>query len=120
MHDDRERVGQRHRLRQSIGDVDGNGRKNALQADPTAAGEVGSLVVNKAYLGDIDGKYWRFNFTSGGHDHGSRWSTPAQPIYASSALLFVGSTDVYMFFATGSDLLPSSAPGGTGRSSCTA
>ena len=37
-----------------------------------------------------------------------------QPIYASSALLFVGSADVYMFFATGSDLLASSAPGGTG------
>ena len=37
-----------------------------------------------------------------------------QPIYASSALLFVGTTDVYMFFATGSDLLASSAPGGTG------
>jgi hypothetical protein len=28
--------------------------------------------------------------------------------------LFIGSTDVYMFFATGSDLLPSGAPGGTG------
>ena len=37
-----------------------------------------------------------------------------QPIYASSALLFVGSTDVYTFFATGSDLLPVTAPGGTG------
>ena len=36
------------------------------------------------------------------------------PIYASSALLFVGSADIYMFFATGSDLLPASAPGGTG------
>jgi hypothetical protein len=29
-------------------------------------------------------------------------------------LLFVGSTDVYTFFATGSDLLPVTAPGGTG------
>ena len=38
----------------------------------------------------------------------------SQPIYASSALLFVGSTDVYTFFATGSDLLPVTAPGGTG------
>jgi hypothetical protein len=37
-----------------------------------------------------------------------------QPIYASSALLFVGSMDVYMFFATGSDLLPVTAAGGTG------
>ena len=38
----------------------------------------------------------------------------AQPIYASSALLFVGSVDVYAFFATGSDILPVTAPGGTG------
>ena len=31
-----------------------------------------------------------------------------QPIYASSALMFVGSTQQYMFFATGSDMLSSS------------
>jgi hypothetical protein len=37
-----------------------------------------------------------------------------QPIYASSALLFIGSSDVYALFATGSDLLASNAPGGTG------
>ena len=36
------------------------------------------------------------------------------PIYASSALLSVGSSDLYMFFATGSDMLPANAPGGTG------
>ena len=35
----------------SVGDVGGNGRTNALQADPTAAGEAGSPVVTKAYLG---------------------------------------------------------------------
>jgi hypothetical protein len=50
----------------SVGDVAGNGRKNGLQADPTAAGESGSPVVTKAYLGDIDGKYWRFNFSPAG------------------------------------------------------
>ncbi len=50
----------------NIGDVS-NGRKNALQADPTAAGNNGSFVVNRAYLGDIDGKYWRFTFTSAGN-----------------------------------------------------
>ena len=49
-----------------VGDVAANGRKNALQADPTAAGDNGSFTVNKAYLGDIDGKYWRFNFTETG------------------------------------------------------
>ena len=96
-----------------ITDLAGNGRKNALQADPTAAGESGSVAVSKAYLGDIDGRYWRFNFTSGGTISVSEMADTGQPIYASSALLFVGTTDVYMFFATGSDLLAASTPGGT-------
>ena len=97
----------------NIGDVS-NGRKNALQADPTAAGDNGSFVVNRAYLGDIDGKYWRFTFTPAGSITALSMIDTSQPIYASSALLFVGSTDVYTFFATGSDLLPVTAPGGTG------
>jgi len=97
-----------------IGDVAGNGRKNALQADPTAAGEAGSVAVSKAYLGDIDGKYWRFTFTATGTITANQMVDTGQPIYASSALLFVGTTDVFMFFATGSDLLASTAPGGTG------
>ena len=96
-----------------IGDV-ANGRKNALQADPTAAGISGSLAVGKAYIGDIDGKYWRFNFTSAGTITANLMVDTAVPIYASSALLFVGTADVYMFFATGSDILASSTPGGTG------
>jgi hypothetical protein len=98
----------------SVGDVASNGRKNALQADPTAAGDSGSFVVNKAYMGDIDGKYWRFNFTDTGVTSKTQMVDTTQPIYSSSALLFVGSTDVYMFFSTGSDLLPTTAPGGTG------
>ena len=97
----------------SVGEVS-NGRKNALQADPTAAGDNGSYTVNKAFLGDIDGKYWRFNFNETGAITNTQMINTSQPIYGSSALLFVGSVDVYMFFATGSDLLPSSAPGGTG------
>jgi Tfp pilus tip-associated adhesin PilY1 len=98
----------------SVGDVAANGRKNALQADPTAAGESGSVAVSKAYLGDIDGRYWRFNFTPEGVISGNVMVDTGTPIYASSALLFVGSTDVYMFFSTGSDLLAATAPGGTG------
>lgn len=97
----------------SIGDV-ANSRKNALQADPTAAGAAASVVVEKAYLGDIDGKYWRFNFSPAGAISVTQMVDTSQPIYASSALLFIGTTEVYMFFATGSDLLPSTAPGGTG------
>ncbi|HWK12446.1 MAG TPA: hypothetical protein VNR64_20455, partial [Vicinamibacterales bacterium] len=96
-----------------IGDVAANGRKNAIQADPTAAGESGSVAVSKAYVGDIDGQYWRFNFAPDGTISVNRMVDTGQPIYASSALLFVGSVDVYMFFSTGSDLLASSAPGGT-------
>ena len=97
-----------------IGDEAGNGRKNALQADPTAAGQASGVTVEKAYLGDVDGKYWRFNFNATGSITATQMVSTSQPIYASSALLFIGSADVYMFFATGSDLLPTSAPGGTG------
>ena len=97
----------------NIGDV-ANGRKNAIQADPTAAGASGAVAVTKAYVGDIDGKYWRFNFTSAGSISVDLMADTGVPIYASSALLFIGSSDVYMFFATGSDLLASSTPGGTG------
>jgi Tfp pilus tip-associated adhesin PilY1 len=85
-----------------------------LQADPPAAGESGAVAVSKAYLGDIDGSYWRFNFTPEGVISANQMVYTGQPIYASSALLFVGTTDVFMFFATGSDLLASSTPGGTG------
>ena len=98
-----------------IGDVAANGWKNAIQADPTAAGESGSVAVSKAYVGDIDGRYWRFNFNSSGKIDVNEMVDTGQPIYASSALLFVGTNDVYMFFATGSDLLSSAAPGGTGE-----
>jgi Tfp pilus tip-associated adhesin PilY1 len=98
----------------SVGDLASNGRKNALQADASAAGVGESPVVSKAYLGDVDGQYWRFDFTPSGSISALKMIDTGQPIYNSSALLSVGSLDVYLFFATGSDLLPSSAPGGTG------
>jgi hypothetical protein len=99
----------------SVGDVTTNSRKNALQADPTAAGDYGSPTVKKSYIGDIDGKYWRFNFDNTGALTATLMVDSGQPIYASSALLFIGSVDVYMFFATGSDSLPASTSGGTGK-----
>ena len=98
----------------SVGDVAGNLRKNAIQADPTAAGVSGSAVISKAYAGDIDGKYWRFDFQVDGTLTANLMADTGVPIYASSALLFVGGADVYMFFATGSDILPPTTPGGTG------
>jgi hypothetical protein len=98
----------------SVGDVNnaGGDRKNALQADPTAAGDNGSYIVNKAFLGDIDGKYWRFNFGGSGAITKTEMTDTNQPIYGSSALFFNGTTETYMFFATGSDLLPITTPGG--------
>ncbi|HEV3484515.1 MAG TPA: hypothetical protein VG106_03845, partial [Vicinamibacterales bacterium] len=98
-----------------VGEKNGNnGRKNALQADPTAAGESGSPTVSKAYLGDVDGRYWRFNIASTGSITSTLMLDTLQPIYASSALLFIGSSEVYTLFATGSDILPPTTSGGTG------
>ena len=51
----------------TIGDVAGNGRKNTIQADPSAASDPGNYVVKKAYVGDSDGRYWRFNFDDRWH-----------------------------------------------------
>jgi hypothetical protein len=96
-----------------VGDVN-NSRKNALQADPTAAGLSGSPVISKAFIGDIDGRYWRFTLSDTGAISGTLMVDTGMPIYSSSALLFVGSADLYTFFATGSDMLPPAASGGTG------
>jgi Tfp pilus tip-associated adhesin PilY1 len=98
----------------NIGDVSGNGRKNTIQADPSAASDPGNYVVKKAYVGDSDGRYWRFNFDTAGTISTNLMVDTGAPIYASSALLAVGSADLYMFFATGSDTLAASAPGGSG------
>jgi hypothetical protein len=90
--------------------------KNAVQADPVATGPPDSRYVTKTYIGDLDGRVWRFdlmmNATSGLpaisgsplklYDGGA-----AQPIFASMATVNVGSTQQYIFFGTGSDLLPS-------------
>lgn len=93
------------------GDVS-NGRKNAIQADVTAASEAGSPAVNVAYVGDLDGKYRRFDLTPTGGIVPTVLIDTNQPIYSSSALLFVGTTSRYLFFGTGSDQLPASAQGG--------
>jgi Tfp pilus tip-associated adhesin PilY1 len=94
-----------------VGDVS-NGRKNAIQADVTASGNSGDTVVSQAYVGDVDGKYWRFTFDSTGSISATSLVNTQQPIFSSSALLFVGTAEKYLFFGTGSDLLPNVAPGG--------
>jgi Tfp pilus tip-associated adhesin PilY1 len=71
-------------------------------------------VVTKAYVGDLDGRYFRFDLTATGAITGTILTSTGQPIYASSALLFVGSSQRYLFFSTGSDQLPNTTPGGAG------
>jgi hypothetical protein len=94
-----------------LGDVN-NGRRNALQADVTAAADAHSNVVTAAYAGDIDGRYRRFDLTSTGSLASILLHDAGQPIYSSSALLFVGTSQRYLFFSTGSDRLAASTPGG--------
>jgi hypothetical protein len=99
-----------------VGDVASNSRKNALQADPSVTGDPSSYVAKRAYLGDVDGDYWRFDFTGSGAITKRLLINTSQPIYGSSALLLLGNVDQYVFFATGSDLLPTTpaSAGGTG------
>ena len=86
--------------------------KNALQTDPVATGPSDQRYITKAYLGDLDGRVWRFTIgldasllptisaSTKLYDSGSD-----QPIFNSMATVAVGS-DQYVFFGTGSDLLP--------------
>ena len=89
--------------------------KNALQSDPLAAGPQGSRFISDAYIGDLDGRIWRFDLLlgsgnipefSGGavklYDDAA-----SQPIFNSMAEIDVGGTLRYLFVGTGSDLLPS-------------
>ncbi len=91
-----------------------NDIKNAIQADVTASGDFGSPVVTKAYVGDLDGRYFRFDLSPDGSMVSTILTSTGQPIYSSSALLFVGSSQRYLFFSTGSDLLPNTTPEGAG------
>jgi hypothetical protein len=88
--------------------------KNALQMDPVATGPADSRFVSKAYIGDLDGKVWRFDMTLGGSG-GVTMAAPVKlydagagyPLFASMATVNVGGSNQYIFVGTGSDLLPS-------------
>jgi hypothetical protein len=89
--------------------------KNALQADPVATGPPNTRYITKAYIGDLDGRVWRFNLGLGTTDT-PQFTGPAvrlfdatntQPIFASMASVNVGGSLDYLFFASGSDSLPS-------------
>jgi PilY1 beta-propeller domain len=86
--------------------------KNALQMDPVATGPQDQRFVTNAYIGDLDGKVWKFalGMSSGSatlsaptklYDAGAEY-----PLFASMAAVTVG-TKQYLFVGTGSDLLPS-------------
>ncbi len=85
--------------------------KNALQTDPVATGPSDSRFVTKIYVGDLDGNLWRFDVGLSGTTPTINTTTRLysagsdQPIYNSMATVTV-STNQYVFFGTGSDLLP--------------
>ncbi len=87
--------------------------KNAIQADVVATGPPDSRYITKAYVGDLDGNVWRFDFAmvSGVPSITSKTNLyaagRAHPLFASMATVNVGATQQYIFFGTGSDLLPS-------------
>ena len=97
--------------------------KNALQADPVATGPADSRYITKTYLGDLDGKIWRFDLTLNAAgapviqqminlytiSTGSGSKASDHPVFASMATLSIGYSQQYLFVGTGSDLLPSNA-----------
>jgi hypothetical protein len=94
--------------------------KNALQSDPVATGPADSRFISMAYIGDLDGRVWRFDFDldtnvppgpifKSGANPTKLYEDTAnhQPIFSSMATVNVGGVHQYIFFGTGSDLLPS-------------
>jgi outer membrane protein assembly factor BamB len=89
--------------------------KNALQADPVATGPPNTRYITKAYIGDLDGRIWRFNLGLGSGGVAEFTSAPimlfdatnTHPIFSSMASVNVGGSQDYLFFASGSDALPS-------------
>jgi len=88
--------------------------KNALQSDPVATGPTNTRYITKSYIGDLDGRVWRFNLGLDASRVPHFTSAPiklfdagaTQPIFASMASVNVGGSQDYLFFASGSDALP--------------
>jgi hypothetical protein len=93
--------------------------KNALQADPVATGPPNSRYITMSYVGDLDGRVWRFDLGTSTTTNlpyiktkppVKLWDGGApHPIFSSMATVNVGSTQQYIFFGTGSDLLASNS-----------
>src|SRR5262249_33090185 len=99
--------------------LDANGckqMKNALQNDPVATGPSDQRFITKALLGDLDGKVWRFDIALDGSSkpaiatksklYPNAPGNSDQPIFSAMTTVNVGPNQ-YIFFGTGSDLLPS-------------
>jgi hypothetical protein len=87
--------------------------KNALQMDPVATGPADQRFITTTYIGDLDGRVWKFALGLDGssvtlaaptklYDVGAEY-----PLFASMATVNVGGSSQYLFLGTGSDLLPS-------------
>jgi hypothetical protein len=91
--------------------------KNALQTDPVATGRGDQHFITRAYLGDLDGAVWKFDITLDASSNPaiatrtrifpSAAGNGDQPILSSMATVNVAGLNQYVFFGTGSDLLPS-------------
>jgi hypothetical protein len=79
-----------------------------------ATGPADTRHVNKAYIGDLDGNLWRFDigFLAGTTTINTKTKLYAagadQPLFNSMATVTV-STKQYIFYGTGSDLLPATS-----------
>lgn len=87
--------------------------KNALQMDPIAVGQGDSRFITSAYMGDLDGRLWRFDMSMNGST--VSLATPvklfdagaAEPLFASMATFTVAGKGPHIFLGTGSEMLPS-------------
>jgi hypothetical protein len=94
--------------------------KNALQADPVATGPADSRYITKVYIGDLDGKIWRFDVGLGPVGNpmiqqmlslytistGAGSKASDHPVFSSMATVSIGNAQQYLFVGTGSELLP--------------
>jgi hypothetical protein len=94
--------------------------KNALQADPVATGPADSRYISKIYIGDLDGKIWRFDVSLGPLGNpiiqqmvdlytistGAGSKASDHPVFSSMATVSIGNAQQYLFVGTGSELLP--------------
>jgi hypothetical protein len=86
--------------------------KNALQADALATGPADMPFITTAYIGDLDGRIWRFDIELNAAlapaitGPTKLFDSQGQPNVSSLVTVNVGGTKRYLFQATGSDILP--------------